>query len=178
MAEQKIVKIDARAAGYDGQAVRVMAVTMVDTGKILLAKLANWQEPTQKLDDTVVVTDTPSVFLHWSMAFDEREHIKEVLKTYLEVKRSGLLKIDDTLRMYDPSEVIQTSHMDERGQLLAFDTGITNGHVAVLLAIWAARRAYGGYVIVERAEGVPTGDLVGYRADGDFDPMMPFSVGG
>ena len=43
MAEQKIVKIDARAAGYDGQAVRVMAVTMVDTGKILLAKLANWQ---------------------------------------------------------------------------------------------------------------------------------------
>ena len=82
--------------------------------------------------------------------------------------------------MYDPDQIMQMAKMDERGQVMEFDTGVTNGHVAVLLAVWGARKAYGGYVTTDRAEAdIDDNDaLTGYAADNDFDAMMPFSIGG
>ena len=175
------IKIDARAAGYEGEPVRIMAVTIVDSGKILIAKKADWREKTTPIDDVVVVTDTPQVFDHWSMAFYESENIKDLLKTYLEVKRSGLLAIDDSMRMYNPDEIVQMSKLDERGQVLEFDTNVTNGHVAVLLAIWGARQSYAGNIITERVNNeadnlFKPSELDGYNDNGVFDPVMPFSV--
>lgn len=168
-----IVKVDARAAGYVGDPVRVLAVTMADSGKILVNATADWKEPTFPRDDTVVITDTPQVFNHWSMAFIERDNMKDLMRAYMDVKRSGLLKINDNVRMYDPSDIVQPAKMDERGQSLEFDEGITNGHVAVLLAVWGARQAYAGYVLTERAETPFDDNAMLY----DDDVMMPFSVG-
>lgn len=169
MAEIKsnIVIIDSRAAGYQGDAVRILAITMADSGKVLLEKLAPWGEPVKRKDNVVVVTDTPTVFSHWSQAFSEQDHMKDLVRTYLEVKRSGLIKINDSIKMYDPADIVQTAKMDERGQVQEFDEGITNGHMAVLMAIWVARRAYGGYILTE------TSDTEG---DYDGDDMIPFSI--
>lgn len=167
MDKSNVVLIDARAAGYQGDAVRVLAVTMADSGKIQIAKLAKWGEPVKKKDNVVVVTDTPTVFSHWSQAFREEEHMKDLIRTYLECRRSGLVRIDDAIKMFDPMDVVQAAKMDERGQVQEFDESITNGHMAVLLAIWAARRAYGGYVLTEVSES---------DEQYDGDDMMPFSV--
>ena len=97
MDKSNVVLIDARAAGYQGDAVRVLAVTMADSGKIQIAKLAKWGEPVKKKDNVVVVTDTPTVFSHWSQAFREEEHMKDLIRTYLECRRSGLVRIDDAI---------------------------------------------------------------------------------
>lgn len=167
--KSNIVIIDSRAAGYQGEPVRVLAITMADSGKVLLEKLAPWREPVKRKDNVVVVTDTPNIFSHWSQAFREQDHMKDLVRTYLEVKRSGLIKINDSIKMYDPSDIVQTAKMDERGQVQEFDEGITNGHMAVLMAIWVARRAYGGYVLTEVSDT---------QSDGDYDDgdMMPFSI--
>ena len=166
--KNNIVIVDARCAGYVGESKRVMAITLVDSGKVLVEKLADWHEPIMVKDNTLVVTDTPHIFQHWSLAFREQDNMKDLLKTYLEVKRSGLLKINEAMRMYDPVDIVQASKVDERGQILEFDAGITNGYMAVLLAIWGARRAYGGYVVTHTATQVFDNE--------ELAIMLPFSV--
>ena len=161
-----IVIVDSRCAGYQGEPIRVIAVTMADSGEILVEKQANWHEPVVKNDNVVVVTDTPNQFNNWSLCFRERENIRALLDAFFDVSRSGLLQISDDMRMYDPRDVLQSKKMSETGQDYEFDTNVSNGHMAVLMAIWGARLAYGGFML--------THDVV---SDDDSDSdFMPFSV--
>tara|TARA_B100000530_G_scaffold309310_1_gene235009 strand:- start:29674 stop:30204 length:531 start_codon:yes stop_codon:yes gene_type:complete len=165
------VYIDARAATYDGEAVRILAVTLADTGKILVSKTAEWRDQPVAKGDTIVVTDTPNVFNHWSLSFNEKEQMQAVMAAYKASLAAGLLVIDSSVQRYDPKQVIQTRKVDERGKALDFDSmGINNGHIAVLLAVWAARSAHGGYVITRQPDPEQKED----EAD-EFD-MMPFSI--
>lgn len=173
-ANSNAVFIDARAAGYEGEPIRMMAVTLVNSGKIVVRRLADWQEQTASKDNTVVVTDTPSAFHHWGLAFKEKDDMHAVIAAYKAVSSAKLLQIDDAIRAYDPSFVIQTRKVDERGQVLEFDSmSLNNGHVAVLLAVWAARMSHGGYMVTRISyDGQSEDD------DGDMDDggMLPFSV--
>lgn len=165
------VYIDARAATYDGEAVRIMAVTLVDSGKILISKTDDWRDQPVVKGDTIVVTDTPTVFNHWSMSFNEKEQMQAVMSAYKAVNAAGLLVIDSSVQRYDPKQVIQTRKVDERGKALDFDSmGINNGHIAVLIAIWAARSAHGGYVMTRQPEADTN------AAEDDGYNMMPFSI--
>lgn len=167
----KVVAIDARAATYDGDAVRVLAATLVDSGKIKIQREAEWKEQPVNTPNTLVVTDTPNVFSHWGMAFDEREQMREVMASYKAAVASNLLLIDPALMRYDPKTVIQTRKVDDKGRALDFDSmGINNGHIAVLLAVWAARKAHGGYVITR-----PNEQMQDDAGDDSYD-MMPFSI--
>ncbi len=164
------VIIDSRAATYDGEAVRIMAVTLVDSGQILVSKEAEWRDQPTAKGNTIVVTDTPSVFKHWGLSFNEKEQMQAVMAAYKAASAAGLIQLDDSLMRYDPKQVIQTRKVDERGKALDFDSmGINNGHIAVLLAIWAARSAHGGYVTTRQP------DLKGDEPDDEYD-MMPFSI--
>ena len=49
--------------------------------------------------------------------------------------------------------------------------GMNNGHIAVLLAVWAARMVYGGYAITKEPDEANNDD-----DDGDDDDMLPFSI--
>lgn len=165
------VYIDARAATYDGVAVRILAVTLADTGKILISKEAEWRDQPVAKGDTIVVTDTPNVFNHWSLAFNEKEQMQAVMAAYKASLAAGLLVLSDEVQRYDPKQVIQTRKVDERGKALDFDSmGINNGHIAVLLAVWAARSAHGGYVITRQPDAEQD-----EAEDDEFD-MMPFSI--
>lgn len=168
------VIIDARAAGYEGEPIRVMAATFVNSGKIVVRRLADWQEQTVSKDNTIVVTDTPSMFHHWGLAFSEKDDMHAVIAAYKAANNARILQIDDALRAYDPSVVMQTRKVDERGQVLEFDSmSLNNGHVAVLLAVWAARMSHGGYMVTRISyDGMADDD------DGDMDDggMLPFSV--
>lgn len=173
-ANPNLIVIDARAASYDGEAIRIIAVTLSDTGKILISKQGEWREEVVPAGNTTVVTDTPNVFEHWGLAFNESTQMKEVMGAYKAANSAGLLSIDDSLRRYDPAGVIQTRKVDERGKSLDFDSmGMNNGHIAILLAIWAAQKSHGGYVITRQSE--PPSDDSDDSADGEFD-MLPFSV--
>lgn len=170
-----LITIDARAASYDGEAVRILAVTSADSGKILVAKEGDWREQPTAKENTIVVTDTPNAFGHWGLAFDEKEQMATVMKAYKAANAAGLLSLDDSLARYDPKNVIQTRKFDERGRALDFDSmGMNNGHIAVLLAIWAARQAHGGYVITRSPQDDPHQND-GDDGDDEYD-MMPFSI--
>lgn len=176
MSEKKPVNpnaiiIDSRAATYDGEAVRIMAATLVDTGQILVSKEAEWREQPTVKGNTIVVTDTPSVFNHWGLAFNEKEQMQTVMAAYKAANAAGLIQLDSALMRYDPKQVIQTRKVDEHGKALDFDSmGINNGHIAVLLAIWAARSAHGGYIMTRQP------DTLQNEADDDGYDMMPFSI--
>ena len=165
-----IVIIDARSAGYDGDPARIMAVTDASTGMINVKVERPWREQPVAADNTIVVTDTPQIFNHWGLSFNEREQMQSVMASYKAVTAAGLLKLDDALQRYNPAQVIQTRKIDDRGRALDFDSmGMNNGHIAVLLAVWAARMAYGGYSITKEPEEANSDD-------NDDDDMLPFSV--
>lgn len=171
-AKPNIVIIDARSAGYDGEPARIMAVTDANSGMINIKVERAWREQPVPADNTIVVTDTPQVFNHWGLSFNEREQMQSVMASYKAVTAAGLLKLDDTLQRYNPAQVIQTRKIDDRGRALDFDSmGMNNGHIAVLLAVWAARMVYGGYAITKEPEEADNDDN-----DGDDDDMLPFSV--
>ena len=91
---------------------------------------------------------------------------------YKSAQASNLLIIDDALMRYVPKGVIQTRKVDDRWRVLDFDSmGINNGHIAILLAVWAARKAHGGYVITR-----PDTHQAGNELEDDSYAMMPFSI--
>lgn len=172
--DPNLIIIDARAASYDGEAIRIIAVTASDTGKTLISKQALWRDPVVPAGNTTVVTDTPNVFDHWGLAFNESTQMKEVMAAYKAAKNAGSLSISQELKRFDPDRVIQTRKVDERGKSLDFDSmGMNNGHIAILLAVWAAHKTYGGYIITRPPEQHFDGDKE--DTDGEFD-MLPFSV--
>ena len=69
----QIIKIDSRVSGYDGEPVRVLAVCMPNSGKVLVQKIAPYKEPIKSSPDTVVVTDSPSHHANWQLAFYEQQ---------------------------------------------------------------------------------------------------------
>ena len=170
---QHAIYIDARAAGYDGAAVRIVAVTLANSGKVRIVKEMPWKDQPIPKDDTIVVTDTPHIFNHWGKRFNEREQMQEVLAAYKAATAANLVLLEPALQRYDPKQVIQTRQIDERGRRLDFDSmGMNNGHIAVLLAIWAARMAHGGYVINVQDAEIQDHD----SDDSTDDDMMPFSI--
>lgn len=88
-----------------------------------------------------------------------------MLQIFLEVKRSNLLVINDDIRMYNPSDFLQTKKVGETGQELEFDTSINNGHIAIVLAVWGAYMARQGFMLTHEQA----------TDDGD-DWLVPFSV--
>ena len=171
-AKPNIVIIDARAASYDGEPARIMAITDAATGMINIKVERAWREQPVAADNTIVVTDTPQMFNHWGLSFNEREQMQSVMASYKAVTATGLLKLDDSLQRYNPAQVIQTRKIDDKGRALDFDSmGMNNGHIAVLLAVWAARMVYGGYAITKEPDEANNDD-----DDGNDDDMLPFSV--
>ena len=149
-----------------------MAVTDANSGMINIKVERAWREQPVPADNTIVVTDTPQVFNHWGLSFNEREQMQSVMASYKAVTAAGLLKLDDTLQRYNPAQVIQTRKIDDKGRALDFDSmGMNNGHIAVLLAVWAARMVYGGYAITKEPDEANNDD-----DDGDDDDMLPFSI--
>lgn len=174
MSKKDAVFIDARAAAYAGEPIRIMAVTDTASGKIIVQAMAEWKEPVVVKNTTMVVTDTPQIFDHWGLAFAEKDDISQVITAYKEAKRSNMVLIKDELRRYEPDKVIQMRKFDERGAALEFDSSsINNGHMAILLAIWAARKAHGGYVMNTPQTYNHNNDVVDEAFD---DALMPFSI--
>lgn len=165
------IKIDSRVSGYRGSAIRILALSDQQTGAVFVAKQLDASSVGKNPgDDTVVVTDSPGTTQNWGLAYDERQHMLEVIKTYFELQRSGRIKIADALLRFNPESIIQTRKIDERGAVFEFDSQSTeNGHVAVMLAVWAAKKSM---------QGQEMADLLAddSASDDEDDDGMPFSL--
>lgn len=168
----KVIKLDARVSGYKGEPVRIIGLCDINTGSVLVSKTAPYNSTEKPDENTVIVTDSPETIRNWQLAYDERQHMLEVIKTYGENKRSGRVKLDNALLRYSPDAVVQTRKIGEGGAVYEFDSQATeNGHVAVMLMVWAASRA----IRAESQSSLLDEDGSATEDDED-DGSLPFSL--
>lgn len=163
--------IDSRVIRYGQQPMRIMAYANLHSGKILISNDAPFKEPYTRASDSILVVDTPDLFPYWDLLFTEAKDMAEVVNTYFEFKKSGRIILGEDLSRFNPESVLQTKKLDERGTVSEFDgSSFDSGHMAVLLSIWACRRAIMGNVISNSINGVIADDT---EVD---DTLLPFSV--
>lgn len=165
----QIVTIDSRVSGYDGKPVRVKCSAMPAEGMIMVQKLADFDEPVGSDENTMLVTDSPDYFTRWQLAYYEERHIKEVVRVFFQKLNNDLIMIESELEKFDPKNILELRKIDKIGSQYEFESSsVTNGHMAVLLAVWACSKVSQGYMLTHQEE-----------ADSDEDdPMMPYSLGG
>ena len=165
----QIVTIDSRVSGYDGKPVRVKCAAMPADGMIIVQKLADFDEPPGVDENTMLVTDSPDYFPRWQLAFYEDQHIKEVVKIFFQKLNNDLIKIESDLDKNDPKNILELRKIDKVGSQYEFDSSqVSNGHMAVLLAVWACARVSQGHLLTHQDDDISDED----------DPMMPYSLGG
>lgn len=165
-----MIRLDARVSGYKGEAVRLLGACDTNTGAVLVAKVGEYINSGKASADTVIVTDSPNTVTTWQLAYDERQHMLDVIRTYGESKRSGRIRIDKSLLRYNPDAIVQQRKIGDSGTVWEFDSQSTeNGHVAVMLMVWAASRAIRGDEQMAMMDGDDApGD--------DEDDCLPFSL--
>ena len=168
----QIVTIDSRVSGYDGKPVRVKCSAMPAEGMIKVQKLADFDEPVSNDENTMMVTDSPDYFPRWQLAYYEEKHIREVVRTYFQKLNNDLIMIESELEKFDPKNILELRKIDKIGSQYEFESSsVSNGHMAVLLAVWACVKVSQGYMLTNQEEDRPDDEE-------DDDPMMPYSLGG
>ena len=93
-------------------------------------------------ENTIVVTDTPQMVDNWQLAFREKEHLDEVIRTYQMRSKNGLIRLEKELERFNPNMVIAVRKIDKNGTVQELNSdSLSNGHIAVLLAVWASAKA-------------------------------------
>lgn len=165
-----IVRIDSRVIGFSEEPVRIIAMCFPEDGMIRVDKIerySNLPVPPELRDKTIVVTDAPHQVLNWQLKFVAGEHLHEVMTIYQQQRRAGLVDIEPKLAKFKPDNILQVRKIDQKGQQQEFDSSsLTNGHIAVLLAIWASYKIAIGNAVIHP-----------HDAKEDFDTsMIPFSI--
>lgn len=176
--------LDCRVAMYKGDAMRVLAMLDVQNDKVVISNTLPYAPPKQPFKDkspaqveqikllmrnSIVIVDNADSFRDWDMCFKEREHLDEAVRAYYSLNASHALELkDEVLRNYSPENVIQIRKMDLNGNTYELDSeSITNGHVAVLLACWAAVKA-------RNTASLETESEITQEDEDDF--FTPFSI--
>lgn len=139
-----IVRIDSRVMGFNGDPVRILAVCFKDTGEMRIEKkeiYTNLPVPANLKANTIVVTDAMHQVQNWDLPFDATRDLASVISVYQQRSRAGLIDIEKSLNRYNPRNILQVRKVDEKGLKQEFDSSsLNNGHVAVLLCVWASQR--------------------------------------
>lgn len=166
----KIIRIDSRVIGFSDEPIRILAVCMVETGHIKISKkeiFTNLPVAAEHRESTVVVTDAPQQVQQWQLSFNSKDHLENVITVYQMRDRAGLIKIDASLSQYNPKNVLQVRKVDKNGLQQEFDSSsLNNGHLAVLLAVWASNRMALSHSITDGKIDADTVDTT----------MLPFSI--
>ena len=141
------ILIRALVSTYKGESVHLVGLLDIPTNLVMISKQDVFTTTPKSANDTVIVTDTPSLVSSWQLAYNEEQHLSEVISVYQERHKLGLIVFDEAVNRFRPSQVIQPGQVDERGIKWRFDTNITNNHMASMILIWASSRAARGYNI-------------------------------
>lgn len=162
--------LDVRVMRYGDKPVRLLGIVNLETGKVLIEKEAPFNDPPKQQENRVIVVDVPDHFQTWDLLFVESQHIQDAVTAYMEFKRSNRIVISSAINKYSPDDVLQVKKIDEKGTVNEFNSNeVDSGHMAILLAVWACRRAMFGGLLSSSVnnDGLPP----------DVDlTMLPFSV--
>ncbi|ANC35799.1 hypothetical protein NDS20_000392 [Acinetobacter baumannii] len=166
-----IIRIDSRVAGFSDQPIRLIGAAFADTGELVIQKTAvysNLPVPSDLRDQTVVVTDSPDQVQNWQLSFNAKEHLEEVISIYQARFRAKLIEIEPKLNQYNPKNVLEIRKVDKNGLQQEFDSSsLNNGHIAILLAVWASTKIAKGFSITEGNQ---------FEEDAVDPTMLPFSI--
>lgn len=161
-----MIEIRALVSTYKGESVHLVGLLDVPTNVVMITKTAEFSTTPKSTKDTVIVTDTPSLMSCWQLAYNEEQHLSEVISVYQERYKLGLIVFDDAMNRFKPGQVIQPGQVDERGIKWRFDSNITNNHMASMLLIWASSRAARGHNVAYEAK----------EQVSDDDSALPFWI--
>lgn len=167
----EIVRIDSRVMGFNGDPVRILAVCFKDTGEMRIEKkeiYTNLPVPEKLKPNTIVVTDAIHQVQNWDLPFNAEKDLASVITVYQQRYRAGLIEIEKSLTRFNPKNVLQVRKVDEKGLKQEFDSSsLNNGHVAVLLCVWASQRVAISHSITH-AQGIDSKAI--------DTSMLPFSI--
>lgn len=156
MSELQIVRIDSRVIGFSEEPVRILALCFVETGEIVIEKVDKFSTlpvPPELRHNTVVVTDAPNHVQNWHLRFDVQEHLESVMNIFQMKSRAKKIDIDQSLARYNPTNILQVRKVDKNGPQQEFDsTSLNNGHIAVLLAVWASERISISHAVTDKTQ--------------------------
>lgn len=132
----KQTKIRVNCGGYQGKPVSVFAAYDPEYDVLVIARESEYE--TSPRDGFLRVTTRDADPAH-DMVFTEDE-VREAIGAFFEMEAMGLVKFAEGMSRLDPKHRIERDGMDERGAKFRFSPDIANGQVAVLIAVYAARR--------------------------------------
>ena len=179
------IVIDARAAMYKEDAVRLLAIVDTQNDTVTISNILPYMPPKdpfkgktpaqiEKIKElqkqSIVVVDVSDAFNDWDMHFIESRDLVDAAGAYRSlVARNCLILKNEVAQRYSPNNVIQVRKMDMKGNQFEIDSeNITNGHVAVLMACWSATKALQTASIHSENETV--------TQDDQDDFLVPFSA--
>lgn len=168
----KKVKIDSRVIGFSDIPARLIASCFPVTGEVYIFKeeiFSNVVRGGKSAQETIIVTDAPNIVESWQLKFLAGDHLAEVISVYQIKKRAGLIKFHESVKKYEPQNVLEVRRVGEKGLVQEFDSSsLTNQHIAALLCIWASHKQT---IAANIMEPVPPEE-----DDSADDLMLPFSV--
>lgn len=168
----KKVKIDSRVIGFSDIPARLLASCFPNTGEVYIYKEEVFSTVVRTgsiAQETIIVTDAPNIVEHWQLKFLAAEHLAEVISVYQIKKRAGLIRFHDSVKKYEPQNVLEVRRVAEKGLVQEFDSSsLTNQHIAALLCIWASHKQT---IAANIFEPIAPGD-----DDSTDELMLPFSI--
>lgn len=165
-----MVRIDSRVVGFASEPIRILGLCFQETGELLIQKVEKFSTllvAEEYKQNTIVVTDAPELIQNWHLSFNPVEDLETVISVFQMRMRSKLVEIEQALTRYNPSHILQVRKVDKKGIQQEFDSGsLDNGHVAVLLAVWASSQVAFNYSAFQAKSDLSAVD----------DSMLPFSV--
>lgn len=125
------MRIQVNAAGYHGEPVTLMCLLDERTGVLVISRKINYREERAKEDIALVTNmDLPDLDFRFL-----DKHLSEAIRCFFTRDGQGLLEIEKDLAQYSPKERIEMVGVDEGGRRYNIHDEITNGQMAVLMAV-------------------------------------------
>lgn len=166
----ELVRIDSRVVGFASEPIRLLGLCFQETGELLIQKVEKFSTlgvTEEHRQNTIIVTDAPELIQNWQLSFDAKQDLETVISVYQMRMRSKLVEIERSLNRYNPSNILQVRKVDKNGLQQEFDSSsLDNGHVAVLLAVWASSQVAFNYSAFQAKSDPSAVD----------ESMLPFSI--
>lgn len=142
------MKIQATIAGFQGEAVSLLANLDENTGVLVIVKTVKYREARAASDVALVSNlDLPDL----DYRFTDKE-LRESIRAYYTRKAQLTLDLMNDVRRYEPDNKIQMESVDEGGRRYQVAPDINNGQVAVLAIIAMVETQSGFKAAMEASE--------------------------
>lgn len=134
--QQKYVFIRVNAAGYQGEVVSMLCSFDPATDILFAMKTVPYEDGDRPGFLRVTTLDRDK---SRDMLFTE-DDTREAITGFFELDAMRLVNLSPDLERYRPANYIEREGMDEHGMIYKIKPDITNGHFAILIACFVAKK--------------------------------------